>query len=143
MFDTEDGDADAGDHGRGQSAEPDPAEPDPAEPDPAAHEPDEYDPESDLPDPERDLVDIPEAPSVPPESAAPEDLRKAFWKLVVVFNVALGSFAVGVMLVAFERRWTVGGALVVLGVASFLRGYYRYQVVTGDDSLWRSDDDSE
>lgn len=99
----------------------------------AEAEPTEDDPEDAFPDPERELVSVPEAPSVPSESDVPSELRRAFWELVVVFNVALLALSVGAMLVAFERLWTVGGALVLLGAASFLRGYRRYQRVTGEE----------
>lgn len=141
MFDTEDGDRDAGDDDQDR----------PGEPDPSTHDPEDYAPESDLGDPERDLVDVPEPPSVDapeppsvdvpeppsvlPESEVPKDLLRGFWELVLVFNVALLSFSLGLMFVGFERRWRLGGALVALGLLSFYRGYRRYQRFEGDDSL--------
>jgi hypothetical protein len=63
------------------------------------------------------------------DAAATAELQREFWVQVVVFNVALFTFSLGVMLVGFRGQWTLGGALVAVGVASFLRGYRRLRAV--------------
>ncbi|WP_276281017.1 DUF7322 domain-containing protein [Halorussus caseinilyticus] len=74
----------------------------------------------------------PEPPRVPDTAkndASPE-LKRQFWSLVLIFNVALFGVSFGLMLVGFERRWQVGGAMVAVGAFAFLRGWRRYRKVT-------------
>jgi hypothetical protein len=60
------------------------------------------------------------------------ELAKQFWSLVLLFNVALFAASLGLMLVGFERRWTVGGGLLAVGIVAFVRGWYRYRSVRKD-----------
>ena len=102
-----------------------------------------------LKDPTPENVDEPEAdllPDDPSERLGPEiptvsdtanrdvpsELKKQFWSLVLTFNVALFATSLGLMLVGFEGRWQVGGALFAVGVLAFLRGWYRYKSVQKD-----------
>ena len=66
------------------------------------------------------------------DADADADLKKQFWSLVLIFNVALFAASLGLMLVGFEGRWRVGGALVAVGAFAFLRGWYRYESVRKD-----------
>lgn len=66
------------------------------------------------------------------DSDVSADLKKQFWSLVLIFNVALFAASLGLMLVGFEGRWRVGGALVAVGAFAFLRGWYRYKSVRKD-----------
>lgn len=72
------------------------------------------------------------APSVdvPDSSNADPQLKRQFWLLVLVFNVALLAFSVGLMLVAFRGRWDDGTTATAAGIILFLYGYYRYRGVT-------------
>ncbi|WP_232687509.1 DUF7322 domain-containing protein [Halobacterium zhouii] len=74
------------------------------------------------------------APSVdvPDGSNADPQLRRQFWFLVVVFNVALLALSVGLMLAAFRGRWNDGLTGVAAGVILFGYGYYRYRTITRD-----------
>lgn len=72
-------------------------------------------------DPARGEGDANGAADVPP------DLRRTFWRLVAVFNVALLAAGVGVMLIGFEGQLRDGGALVAIGVGAFLYGYRGYR----------------
>jgi hypothetical protein len=100
-------------------------------------------------DPTPDDVDEPEAdllPDDPSESLGPEpprpprfdqedadpELKKQFWSLVLLFNVALFGMSLGLMLVGFESRWKVGGAIFAAGALAFLRGWRGYQDATSD-----------
>ncbi|WP_336037095.1 DUF7322 domain-containing protein [Halobacterium yunchengense] len=82
-------------------------------------------------DAEREL-----APSVdvPEETDASPELRRRFWLLVVVFNVALMAASVGAMLVAFRAQYDTGTSLVAAGAVLFAYGYYRYRRYAGDDA---------
>lgn len=91
--------------------EPDDGERWPEEPDPPEFEPDE---------------DATTAESVGSSSASSE-LRRTFWVLVIVVDVAVLAVAVGVMFVGFEGRWTLGGQLVLLGLVLGGFGWYRYR----------------
>ena len=75
------------------------------------------------------------APSVdiPDESAASTELKRKFWSLVLVFNVALGALSVGAMLVGFEGDWEVGGSLVAAGAVLAVYGFYKYRVYSRKD----------
>lgn len=75
------------------------------------------------------------APSVdiPDSSNADPRLQRQFWVLVLVFNAALLSFSVGLLLVIFRGRWDDGSTAVVAGIVLFVYGYYRYRTVAQDD----------
>lgn len=75
------------------------------------------------------------APSVdiPDESAASTELKRKFWSLVLVFNVALGALSVGAMFVGFEGDWELGGSLLAAGAILALYGFYKYRVYSRKD----------
>ncbi|MUV61812.1 hypothetical protein GJ634_14440 [Halobacterium sp. CBA1126] len=81
-------------------------------------------------------VDVPSVsqPEIPDGSDAPAGLRRRFWTLVVTFNVALLAVSIGAMFVGFRGRWRYGGLAVVLGLALFAFGYWRYQRYTDGDA---------
>lgn len=81
-------------------------------------------------DAERELAP---SPDVPDGSDAPRDLRRAFWSLVVTFNVALFALSLGLMLAYFRGQLALGGGLTLAGAALFARGYRRYQVYQDRD----------
>jgi hypothetical protein len=100
-------------------------------------------------DPTPDGVDEPEAKLLPDDPAAglepdvsrvPDaskndvdpELKKRFWKLVLLFNVALFGMSLGVMLVGFEGRWQLGGAFFAVGAVAFVRGWLGYRDATTD-----------
>ncbi|WP_276251463.1 DUF7322 domain-containing protein [Haloarcula rara] len=83
------------------------------------YEPEEFDPSSLGPD-------IPEAPD-PPEGAANTEVTALFWKLVVVFNIALLALSVGPMLYYFEGRVDLGIRVTLAGAIAFAYGYFRYR----------------
>jgi len=83
------------------------------------YEPDEFDPSSLGPD-------VPEAPE-PPDGAANTEVTALFWKLVVVFNVALLGLSVGPMLYYFEGRVDLGIRVTLAGAIAFAYGYFRYR----------------
>jgi hypothetical protein len=55
----------------------------------------------------------------------PAEIR-LFYKLVVVFNVALLALSVGPMLVYFEGNWQLGSRVFAVGAVIFAYGAYRY-----------------
>lgn len=99
-------------------------------------EPDEPDLGPDVPDiapdePDPDLG--PEIPDVSPSEGGffgpedtPEELLRAFWTLVVLFNVGLLATSLGVLVSVFEGRLYLGGGLLVAGLLALARGGYRY-----------------
>ncbi len=58
---------------------------------------------------------------------APSELKREFWKQVLLFNIAFFCLAVGIMLIAFEQRWVFGGSMLFVGIVAFVRGYSRYR----------------
>ena len=82
------------------------------------YEPEEFDPSSLGPD-------VPEAPS-PPDGAADTEVAALFWKLVVVFNIALLALSVGPMLAYFEGQVEFGLRVFLVGVIAFAYGTFRY-----------------
>ncbi|UPV99398.1 hypothetical protein M0R88_12795 [Halorussus gelatinilyticus] len=83
-------------------------------------------------DPSADLG--PDPPRVPDtsQSEADAELKRRFWSLVFVFNVALFGVSLGLMLVAFEGRLRLGGAMVAVGAVAFLRGWRGYRKARSD-----------
>lgn len=70
----------------------------------------------------------PEIPTteVPDPNRAPPEVRRLFWVLVAVLDVAILAIAIGLMLIGFEGRWTLGGQLVLAGVVLLVYGWYKY-----------------
>jgi hypothetical protein len=87
-------------------------------------EPDEFDPSSLGPD-------VPEAPD-PPSGAANSDVTALFWKLVVVFNVALLALSVGPMLAYFDGRVDLGIRVTLMGLVAAGYGLFRYRQFTNE-----------
>ena len=79
------------------------------------YEPDEFDPSSLGPD-------VPE----PPEGGGGE-VASLFWKLVVVFNVALLALSLGPMFAYFRGDTDLGLQLTAAGLILFAYGYFRYR----------------
>lgn len=106
------------------------------------HEPDEPDLGPDIPDvaPEESGSEFgPEIPTVaPPDggffgpSDTPTELLKAFWTLVVLFNVGLLGTSLGLMLLGFRGRLFLGGGLLAVGLLALSRGIYRYRALDFD-----------
>ncbi|MBX0321835.1 hypothetical protein EGH21_02200 [Halomicroarcula sp. F13] len=82
------------------------------------YEPDEFDPDSLGPD-------VPKAPR-PPDGSGDSDVAALFWKLVLVFNVALLGLSVGPMLAYFEGRVDLGVRVFLVGLLAFGYGTFRY-----------------
>ena len=80
-------------------------------------------------DPSENLAPDPPRISDTAINDADPELKQQFWSLVLMFNVALFGMSLGLMLVGFEGRWQVGGALVAVGAFAFLRAWRRYQHV--------------
>ena len=79
------------------------------------YEPDEFDPSSLGPD-------VPE----PPEGGGGE-VTALFWKLVVVFNIALLALSLGPMFAYFRGDIDLGLQLTAGGAVLFAYGYFRYR----------------
>ncbi len=80
---------------------------------------------------DRFKTDPPAAPS-PIDGDADPEIQKEFWAQVILFNIALFALSLGIMLIGFQRRWTIGGVLVLAGLVTFARGYSRYRAVQKD-----------
>ena len=92
------------------------------------------DPEPDPPSlgPEVPSVDVPEVeiPGTDSETGGADvdvDTAKGFWRLVLIFDVALLALALGPMFVYFQNDWRRGGLLLAFGAFAFLYGVARYR----------------
>lgn len=99
-----------------------PDEPDNEPPvDPEDLEPREFDPDS----------MGPKAPEIPDysEKAADADpeVSALFWKLVLVFNVAVMGVSLGLMFGVFRNNWELGSQLLAGGLILGGYGFYRYR----------------
>lgn len=61
-----------------------------------------------------------------PDDVEPE-VSRTFWRLVVVFDVALLALAVGPMFIYFRGNWELGSRLLILGGVTLAYGVYRYR----------------
>lgn len=75
-------------------------------------------------DPESLGPDVPSAPDI--GEVENSEVIQLFWKLVLVFNVAILALAVGPMFAFFDGRWELGSQLFFLGVITFAYGTVRY-----------------
>jgi len=88
---------------------------------------------------EPDAQDLgPDVPSPPPRGSAdnPEAVQ-LFWKLVLVFNVALLALAIGPMFIVFQDQWDLGLQIFFVGALAFAYGtvrYYRFRETKDDDT---------
>lgn len=57
----------------------------------------------------------------------PIEIKREFLIQVVLLNIALFAFALGVMILYFRNTPEMGGGLVLVGVAAFLMTYRRYR----------------
>lgn len=97
---------------------------------PSAAEPDEWDPEADQHDPDADGLTIPSVSTA--ESEAPADVRKTFWIVTLIVNVAILFVSVGPMIIYFEG-WTRNGlVLIAAGLVLFGLAYRRYRSFMAD-----------
>lgn len=81
-------------------------------------------------DAERELAPDPPDPS---DATVPASLRKQFWLLVIVFNVALIASSLGILLATLDGKPIIGSSLAFLGASAFYYGYQRYQRVKDQD----------
>jgi len=72
------------------------------------------------------------AASAESDASVDSELATQFWSLALLFNLAVLAASLGLLLIGFERRWTVGGGLLAVGVFAFVRGWYRYRSVRKD-----------
>lgn len=77
-------------------------------------------------EPDHPFPEYRDAPPAPSE--APDELVRAFWALVVVFNLGLFALSLGIMLIAF-RGHPEGAALAGGGLALLALGWWRYRRV--------------
>jgi hypothetical protein len=84
-------------------------------------------PEVEIPEVEIPEVDIPGAGEPAEVGEVDADTAKGFWRLVLVFDVALLALALGPMFVYFRGDMRRGGMLVAFGVVVFLYGVARYR----------------
>lgn len=97
---------------------------------PSSAEPDEWDPEVDQHDPDADGLTIPSVSTA--ESDAPAEVKKTFWIVTLVVNVAILFVSVGPMLIYF-RGWTRNGlVLIAAGLVLFGLAYRRYRSFMAD-----------
>lgn len=82
------------------------------------YEPEEFDPDSLGPS-------APEAPR-PPDGTGNSEVTGLFWKLVLVFNVALLALSLGPMLAYFDGQVDLGIRVFLVGLAAFGYGTFRY-----------------
>ena len=69
-------------------------------------------------------------PPEPPESGpTTAELRYQFWMIVGVINVAVLATAVGVLVLAFRSRPTLGVGLLAVGVGAGVFAVLRYRRV--------------
>lgn len=61
------------------------------------------------------------------------ELRRTFWRLVVVFDAALLALALGPMFIYFEGDWETGGPMLALGAVAFTYGVLVYRRYRTDD----------
>jgi len=82
-------------------------------------------------DPEDLGPPIPEAPELDPSDADTEVVG-LFWKLVIVFNVALLGVSLGPMIGFFRGNWDLGLQVFAVGAIAFAYGLVRYYQFVND-----------
>jgi hypothetical protein len=91
-----------------------------AEPDPPSLGPDV--PSVDVPE-----VDVPAVDSEASGVDVDAETARGFWRLVLVFDVALLALSLGPMFIYFQGNWRRGGLLLGFGLCTFLYGVARYR----------------
>jgi hypothetical protein len=94
-------------------------------------------PEVDVPE-----VEIPGSDDAADVGDVDVDTAKGFWRLVLIFDVALLALALGPMFVYFQGDLRRGGMLVVFGVVVFLYGVARYREFRAEGGNRENRDDA-
>lgn len=96
-------------------------------------------PEVDVPEVDVPEVEVPGSDD-PVGTDVDADVASAFWRLVLIFDVALLALALGPMFLYFEGDLRRGGMLLAFGALVFVYGVARYREfrdvgdVPGDDA---------
>lgn len=61
-----------------------------------------------------------------PQTSTPPDLTRAFWTLVVIFNISLLATTLGILLALFRNLMILGAILTLIGIGLGVFGYQRY-----------------
>lgn len=69
-------------------------------------------------------------PSPSATSDLPEGLRREFWLLVGLFNVALLGIGLGSLLLYFRGETTLGWTVLAVGIGAGAFGFGRYRAGT-------------
>lgn len=100
-------------------------------------------PATDPPDPEQRFdLSVPEP--TPGDGDVHPRIRFHFWRLLLVFNVALLGLALGPVLVVFDGNRALGVPVFAGGVLLFAYGLYRYRDAKAEiDAIVEGDDDGD
>ena len=73
-------------------------------------------------------VDVPEtgASTSSSDAIADSPIAALFVLHVIIWNIVLLCFSLGVMLIYFRGNWTIGGQLIGIGIVLTLYGVYRW-----------------
>ena len=71
-------------------------------------------------------------PSPADAAEADPEITELFWRLVLVFNVAIAALALGPMLIYFRGSWELGLQVTLLGALTFGYGTFRYHRFRAD-----------
>lgn len=114
----------------------------PEAPSPGGPDPDDLGPESpeapEVPGRETNPEQLgPEIPTPPDPSNADSEVAGLFWKLVLVFNVAVFGLSVGPMIGFFLGDWDLALQVFTVGAVAFAYGglrYYQFRRARDDET---------
>lgn len=69
----------------------------------------------------------PDPPSPTGSGEVDPEIRNLFWRLVLVFNVAIATLALGPMLIYFRGALELGLQVTLAGALTFTYGVFRYR----------------
>jgi hypothetical protein len=100
-------------------------------------EPEEFDPDSLGPDPPT----VTRTGELVREGQdAPKEVQNAFWKAVLLANVALLGISLGAMLLYFRADWDFGGGALVVGLVALALTYRTYHQFMNRDTAAERDE---
>lgn len=50
-----------------------------------------------------------------------------FWILVLIFNIGIFLFSLGIMLIGFQKKVDTGFKIILAGIIALIYGIYRYK----------------
>ncbi len=61
------------------------------------------------------------------EDNIPNKFVRDFWILILIFNIGIFLFSLGIMIIGFQKKLDMGVNIIFVGIITLIYGTYRYK----------------